>query len=86
MLMHIDPNYVGCRELKQFLYDYSERELDERLLMAFDNHLLACEKCQDMVYGYQKSNETVKRHLAREIKLPADLKELLVRELTAHGP
>jgi len=82
MLMHIDPGNINCREVSEFLYDYAERTLDERVLMAFDNHLLACEQCQAMVESYLRSNEAVKQHMAGPIQLPSELKERLVRDLT----
>lgn len=82
MLMHIDPQFVACREVQRFLYDYVERELDERLLMAFDSHLLGCEGCQRIAYSYRKSTEAVRTHLAVNVALPVDLKARLVKELT----
>lgn len=81
MLLHIDPKYVGCREVEQFLYDYAERELDHRLLLALDNHLLGCQRCAGLVYSYQRSNETVRRHVPRAVPLPSELRQALVHEL-----
>jgi hypothetical protein len=81
MLMHLDPNRVGCSDLDQFLYEYSERELDPRVLMAFDQHLLGCQHCRRTLESYRASNETVKKHLTRDIRLPREFKDSLLRTL-----
>lgn len=81
MLMHIDPKYVGCREVERFLYDYSERALDQRLLMALDSHTLTCRRCQETTESYKKSNDTVKKHITKDIKIPPGFKEKLRKAL-----
>ena len=81
MLMHIDPRHIGCREVERFLFDYVERTLDMRLLMAFDSHAVGCQHCRQMVDSYRQSNETVRRHISKVIKIPNDFRERLVESL-----
>ena len=80
MIIHIDPSDITCEHIRRFLYDYVERELDARLLMAMDNHVLACDDCREMVESYRNSVEAVRRSLA-QASLPPELKEDLLQAL-----
>jgi hypothetical protein len=81
--MNVDPNHFSCRELKRFLYEYVERDLDEKLLIALDNHCLVCSECESLKDSYEESNKTVYEHITRDrITIPTDLKDSLVEALT----
>jgi len=83
MLLHLWPEGVTCADFEQSLYAFSERELDARVLLAYDQHLLGCAACRQLFAGYRGSNEVVKRHMTREIRLPREFGEALVRTLRA---
>ena len=80
--MNVDPSYFGCREMNTFLYDYVERELDERILIALDNHMLVCKECEKLTVSYQNSVETARTHIPRDVKIPEELKTELIEILS----
>ncbi len=82
MIVHFDPSNVSCDHVRRFLYEYVERELDARLLMAMDNHVLACRECQTLVESYQQSVEAARDHIRKSEKIPSNLKDDLLRTLT----
>ncbi len=87
MLIHFDPADIGCGHIRQFLYEYVERELDARLLMAMDNHILSCSECRELADSYRLSVEAARRHLQQAgeaRKIPAEFKQELVRTLTGN--
>ena len=84
MKMNVDPRYFGCPELKRFLYEYVERELDEKLLLAFDTHLMMCRECAQLKESYEQSNKRVQEHITKDrLQIPDDLKDQLVSVLTS---
>ncbi|MCJ8330564.1 MAG: zf-HC2 domain-containing protein [Lentisphaeria bacterium] len=81
MIIHIDPSSVSCDHIKQFMFDFIERELDGRLLMAMDNHVLSCEECQVMVKNYELSVDTGRKKISKTIKLPEGFKNEILKSL-----
>jgi hypothetical protein len=81
MIIHFDPADVSCPHVRRFLYDYAERGLDSRLLMAMDNHVLACPECRDLVETYRLSIEAARRTLASSEAIPPKVRSELVRRL-----
>ncbi len=82
MIVHFDPSNISCDHVRRFLYDYVERELDARLMMAMDNHVLACSECQEMVESYERSVETTRKHLSKSTKIPEGFKDDLLKKMS----
>ena len=80
-MINANPQYFGCPELETFLYDYVERELDQHVLIAFDNHILVCRDCERMTDSYRSSVETARTHIAREVHIPEKLKTEIIELL-----
>lgn len=87
MKMTADPRYYGCQEVKRFLYEYVERDLDDKVLLAFDTHLMGCSECEQLRRSYEESNKTVQEHITKHhIQIPDELKSSLVDVLTGTTP
>jgi hypothetical protein len=80
--MSLDPRQFGCRELNQYLFDYVERTLDERMLIALDNHLLVCTECEQLKESYERTTQTAKVHMTQAIsRLSTAMRDRLVNTL-----
>jgi len=75
---------ITCREFVEFLDDYVSRGLPDAARMAFDAHLAACPSCVAYMKTYQATMRAGKAVLpSREISVPADVPEELVRAVLA---
>ncbi len=81
MRMHVNPEHIGCDTIRKFLFDYVERDLDPRVLMAMDNHTLACAKCHDLVEGYKLSIESARIRMKRDEHMPDQFRLEILRTL-----
>ncbi len=86
MLWHFEQGQIRCQDVQRFLYEYTERELDARVLFAFDQHLLSCPACRQTTASYHKTRDTVRRHITREVRIPHDLRQKLLASLRPAGP
>lgn len=81
--MSLDPRQFGCRELNQYLFDYVERTLDERMLIALDNHLLVCTECEQLKESYERTTQAARMHMTQAIpRLSSAMRDRLVNTLT----
>jgi hypothetical protein len=81
-MISVDPSSFNCAELKRFLYDYIERELDEAILIALDNHVICCPDCEHLVNSYRDASETPREHLKQPVSMPGDVKFQIVESLS----
>lgn len=82
MIIHFDPADVACTHVRRFLFDFVERDLDSRLLMAMDNHVLACAECRNLVETYRLSIEATRQSLAPAVAIPPETKSQILRRLS----
>ena len=81
MIIHFDPANVSCNTIEKFLYEYVERELDARLLMAIDNHVLGCDKCRHQIDSYELTVRTGRYHIYESISLPGHFHDDLIKNI-----
>ncbi|HAR66917.1 MAG TPA: hypothetical protein DCR55_11980 [Lentisphaeria bacterium] len=82
----VDPRHYGCREVRQFLYDYTERGLGARVLLAMDNHLMDCQTCRDLAASYERTTQAAKLHIREaQPRMPDSLRNQLARRLNNIG-
>lgn len=80
--MSLDPRQFRCREMNQYLFDYVERTLDERMLIALDNHLLVCSECEQLKESYQRTTQTARMHITQEMpRLSTAMRDRLLNTL-----
>jgi len=83
--MHVNPSSFDCSEVKRFLYEYVERELDANILIALDTHVISCPDCQKLTDSYREAKETPREHLKQPVVIPRDVKFEIVESLSQTG-
>ena len=84
-MMHVNPSSFNCPEVERFLYEYVECELDAKILIALDTHIIACPDCQKLTDSYREAKETPREHLMKPIVIPSDVKFKIVESLSQTG-
>lgn len=70
---------VNCKEIKQSLRAYVDRELPVSDQLTFEAHLRSCEQCRHEVAGYKLVVETAKE--LDPVPVPIDVQNRLRAEL-----
>ncbi len=70
-----------CGEVRQCLYEYIERELENGQLRDFDDHVANCPRCENLLTSYRNANETVQQHILKEVNIPGDLRYQIIQSL-----
>lgn len=78
----VDPRHYACPEVREFLYDYTERNLDVRVLLVMDSHLMTCQVCRDLTSSYERTTQAAKVHLQHTVpRMPDSLRTQVIRRL-----
>ncbi len=72
---------MTCEELLQYLSDYIDRNLDETLTTAAQEHLATCENCHVVLDTTQQTISLFREHGKRTI--PAQRRDALFSQLQA---
>ena len=70
---------MTCEELLQYLSDYIDRDLDEALTTAAQDHLATCESCRVVLDTTQQTIFLLREHGKRTI--PAQRRNALFSQL-----
>ena len=74
---------MTCRELTEFLSDYLDGELPERVIRSFDFHLRLCPSCKLFVVQFRETVHACREAGAAPETAPAPLPDDLVRAIMA---
>jgi anti-sigma factor RsiW len=72
---------MTCRELAEFILDYTTGELPDKARAVFEQHLSRCDNCHEYLAQYKVTVEAERRALAPAPALPADVPEELIRAI-----
>ena len=73
---------MTCRELADFIADYTSGELTGAPRAAFDRHLVLCANCRAYLAGYEESVRLGKAAFEdQDAAVPADVPEDLVKAI-----
>jgi anti-sigma factor RsiW len=74
---------MTCRELIDFLMEYTNGELPNEERQAFDRHLGSCIACRSYLDTYIRAVEMGRTAFADDETLPSDVPEDLVQAILA---
>jgi anti-sigma factor RsiW len=75
---------ITCRELIEFLIDYTDGQLPEEARREFERHLAVCPSCVAYLKSYLKTIELGREAMGSDDQsVPAGMPESLVRAVMA---
>lgn len=81
-MITVNADAYGCHEMEQLMFDYVEGDLDRHIVIALDNHMMACQHCEDLVEGYRTSVEAARRTIPRLKPIPDRVRTEVLELLT----
>jgi len=72
---------MTCRELIDFLMDYTDGNLPAAQQAMFEKHLTMCPQCVEFIDTYNKTIEATRAACAETDELPDDVPEELIRAI-----
>lgn len=78
-----DEPCASCDELVDFLYEFADGELEDRVLRRMRAHVRECERCADLVDAEMHIRDLIRRCCAQEA--PSSLRaRVITRIRTTH--
>lgn len=73
---------MTCRELAEFILDYTTGDLPSEMRAVFERHLSRCDNCHEYLDQYRHTVEVERRAFdAADVSLPSDVPEELVQAI-----
>lgn len=73
---------MTCRELAEFILDYTTGELPHEVREVFERHLSRCDNCHEYLAEYKHTIDCERRAFdTGDVSLPADVPEELVQAI-----
>jgi anti-sigma factor RsiW len=72
---------VTCRDLIQFLMDYTDGKLDPAVKAEFDRHLSVCASCVAYLQSYQRTVAAARDAMTADDAIPSEVPKGLVNAI-----
>lgn len=73
---------MKCRELAEFILDYTTGDLPAETREVFERHLSRCDNCHEYLDQYKQTVDAERRAFdSADLSLPADVPEELVQAI-----